>query len=190
VRTLAEAPGPQPVSSGAVDDDRAPADELEFGPSGYLPERASKRARKIVLRAPLGAQWMVAALVAGVAVVIAGVVFLQQSADAPDDPWVPAAEVATIGRATTTEDGRVLLVTGAGRVRAFVDAGGLVYCDPTNRLESTDGGVWTLTGRGLGGAASLEEHPTLIHEGVVYLDPTRILPGPDASPEPAEPGCN
>lgn len=173
-----------------MDDDRAPADELEFGPSGYLPERASKRARKIVLRAPLGAQWMVAALVAGVVVVIAGVVFLQQSSDAPSDPWVPAMEVAAIGRATTIDDGDVLLVTGAGRVRAFVAAGELAYCEPTNRLESADGGVWTLTGRGLGGAASLEEHPTLIHDGVVYLDPTRILPGPDASAEPAEAGCS
>ncbi|MFO7962264.1 MAG: hypothetical protein R6U94_15100 [Nitriliruptoraceae bacterium] len=172
-----------------MDDDRAPADELEFGPSGYLPERASKRARKIVLRAPLGAQWMVAALVAGVVVVIAGVVFLQQRADAPGDPWVPTIEVAAIGRATATEDGAVLLVTGAGRVRAFVDAGELAYCEPTNRLESADGGVWTLTGRGLGGAASLEEHPTLIHDGVVYLDPTRVLPGPEASPEAATPGC-
>jgi len=173
-----------------VDDDRAPADELEFGPSGYLPERASKRARKIVLRAPLGAQWMVAALVAGVAVVIAGVVFLQRSSEVPSDPWIPAAEVATIGRAAATEEGDVLLVTGAGRVRAFVAAGDLAYCEPTNRLESADGDVWTLTGRGLGGAVSLEEHPTLINDGIVYLDPTRVLPGPDASPEPAEAGCS
>ena len=173
-----------------MDDDPAPADELEFGPSGYLPERASKRARKIVLRAPLGAQWMVAALIAGVVVVIAGVVFLLQSSDVPSEPWVPAAEVAAIGRATPTEDSGALLVAGAGRVRAFVAAGDLVYCEPTNRLESVDGGVWMLTGRGLGGAASLEEHPTLIHDGVVYLDRTRVLPGPDASPEPATPGCS
>ncbi len=176
-----------------MDDDRAPADELEFGPSGYLPERASKRARKIVLRAPLGAQWMIAAMVAGVVVVIAGIVFLQQSSGAPDDPWVPTTEVAAIEGATVTEvtgEGGVLLVTGAGRVRAFADAGELTYCQPTNRLESADGDVWTLTGRGLGGAASLEEHPTLIHDGFVYLDPTRILPGPDASSEPAEPGCS
>ncbi|MTV26636.1 hypothetical protein FTX61_14610 [Nitriliruptoraceae bacterium ZYF776] len=34
-----------------------PQQTPEFGPSGYLPERASKRARKIVLRAPLGLQW-------------------------------------------------------------------------------------------------------------------------------------
>ena len=172
-----------------MDDDRAPDDELEFGPSGYLPERASKRARKIVLRAPLGVQWMVAALLAGVVVVVAGVMFLQQSAEVPGDPWLPTSEVAAIGRATPTEEGGVLLVAGAGRVRAFVDAGGVAYCEPTNRLESADGGVWTLTGRGLGGTASLEEHPTLIHEGVVYLDPTRTVPGPDASPEAATPGC-
>jgi len=173
-----------------VDDDRAPADELEFGPSGYLPERASKRARKIVLRAPLGAQWMIAALVAGVIVVIAGVVFLLQGSDAPGDPWTPAGEVAAIGRASASPDGSILLVPGAGRVRAFATAQELAYCEVTNRIESPEGEVWTLTGRGLGGAASLREHPTMLHEGIVYLDPTRTLPGPDPSPEPAEPGCS
>ncbi|TVR27667.1 MAG: hypothetical protein EA387_00895 [Nitriliruptor sp.] len=175
---------------GGVDDDRTPADELEFGPSGYLPERASKRARKIVLRAPLGAQWIVASLVAGVAVVIAGLLFLQQSSGAPSEPWIPAAEVAELDRATPGADGTVLLVVGASRVRAFVDAASLAYCEPTNRLESEGGGVWTLTGRGLGGADSLDEHPTTIHDDTVYVDPSRVLPGPPASEEPAEPGCS
>ena len=173
-----------------MDDDRTPADELDFGPSGYLPERASKRARKIVLRAPLGAQWIVASLVAGVVVVIAGVLFLQQSSGAPSAPWIPVAEVAELELATPSADGRVLLVAGAGRVRAFADADSLAYCEPTNRLESGDGQVWTLTGRGLGGAASLDEHPTTIHDGTVYIDPSRVLPGPPASDEPAEPGCS
>ena len=172
-----------------MDDDRRPGDELDFGPSGYLPERASKRARKIVLRAPLGAQWIVASLVAGVAVVVAGVLFLQQSSGTPSAPWTPAAEVAELDRATPGADGTVLLVVGASRVRAFVDAASLEYCEPTNRLESADGRVWTLTGRGLGGATSLDEHPTTIHGGTVYVDPTRRLPGPAASDEPAEPGC-
>lgn len=173
-----------------MDDDRTPADELEFGPSGYLPERASKRARKIVLRAPLGAQWVVAALVAGVVVVVAGVVFLLQGSDAPGEPWIAAGEVATIGRASPGSDGSVLLVPGAGRVRAFATTQELAYCEATNRIESPQGEVWTLTGRGLGGASSLQEHPTQLHEGIVYLDPTRTLPGPEASPEPVEPGCS
>jgi hypothetical protein len=53
----------------------------EFGPRGYLPERAAKRARKIILREPLSLAWVIGAILAGLALVIAGVLFLQR-----DDP--------------------------------------------------------------------------------------------------------
>jgi hypothetical protein len=172
-----------------MSENRDEVDGLEFGPSGYLPERASKRARKIVLRSPLGLQWVVASLVAGVVVVVAGVLFLQRSGAPPAEPWTPVAEVADIGRARAAEDPGVLLVPGAGRLRAFAIDGDISYCEPTNRLESSDGQVWSLTGRGLGGAPSLDEHPTRIQDGTVYVDPTVRAPGPDASNEAAEPGC-
>lgn len=164
-------------------------DTPDFGPSGYLPERASRRARKIVLRAPLGLQWMVAALVAGLVVVVAGVLFLQRSGDPPSEPWTPVGEVAAISASRVEPDLDVLLVGAGGRVRAFSDATDVAYCEASNRLESTDGRVWNLTGRGLAGATSLDEHPTLVQDGIAYVDPTRTTPGPAPSDDPAEPGC-
>lgn len=160
-----------------------------YGPPGYLPERASKRARKIVLRSPLGLQWVVAALIAGLVLVVAGVMFLQRSGDPPPAPWVEVGTVTDIGTSRADPDLDVLLVGAGGRIRAFGDVADVTYCEATNRLESTDGHVWNLTGRGLDGAPSLEEHPTLVQDGVVYVDPSRAAEGPAPSDEPAEAGC-
>src|SRR6056297_3431260 len=134
--------------------DRDRPEGLEFGPSGYLPERASKRARKIVLRAPLGSQWIVGSIVAGIVLVVAGVAFLITSSGGPEAPFEPVADIAEVAPALQVGD--LLLVPGAGRVRAFADAAGVVYCEASNRLESAAGGIFTLTGRGLDGTPSLE----------------------------------
>jgi len=177
------------VPSHRMSENRDDVDGLEFGPSGYLPERASKRARKIVLRSPLGLQWVVASLFAGVVVVVAGVLFLQRSGAPPTEPWVPTTGVGELGSAYQVDHLDVLLVPGAGRVRAFAADVDIAYCEASNRLESADGEVWSLTGRGLGGVPSLDEHPTRIHDGTVYVDPTVRAQGPDASDDAAEPGC-
>ena len=167
-----------------------PADERpEFGPSGYLPDRAAQRARKIVLRAPLGLQWVIASLVAGVVVVVAGVWFLVTSGGPPSEPWVPAAQIAELDAASHDAELDLLLVSTGGRIRAFADAEHVDYCPASNRLEATDGRVWSLTGRGLDGADSLEEYPTLVQDGVVYVDPTRRQPGPPSTDDAAEPAC-
>ncbi len=164
-------------------------DRPEFGPSGYLPPRAAKRARKIVLRAPLGLQWVVGSLVVGAVVVVAGVLWLTGD-DTPGEPWVALGPVSEVGPASH-EPGLDLLLTANGRVRAFADAGEkrLDYCPASRRIESADGGVWSLTGRGLGGHESLEEHPTLVRDGVLYVDPTRTSSGPPPDDEPVEPAC-
>lgn len=160
----------------------------EFGPSGYLPERASKRARKIVLRAPLGMQWIVASVLAGLLVVVAGGLYLQRRDDPPPAPWAAVGDVDDLADSQPLAELDALLVAAGGRVRAFAEADGVAYCTASNRLE--DGTrVWSLTGRGLGGAPSLGEHPTLVHDGIVYVDPSRTVPGPTPSGEPAEPAC-
>ncbi|MEX2504284.1 MAG: hypothetical protein WD378_05505 [Egicoccus sp.] len=182
----------------AVDDARVPCAAMtapspgperpEFGPSGYLPERASKRARKIVLRAPLGMQWIVASVLAGLLVVGAGVLYLQRRDDPPPAPWIAVGEVGELADSRPLADLDALLVAAGGRVRAFAEADGVAYCEASNRLE--DGArVWSLTGRGLGGAASLGEHPTLVHDGTVYVDPSRSTSGPTPSDEAADPAC-
>jgi hypothetical protein len=167
----------------------ADPDELAFGPSGYLPERASKRARKIVLRSPLGAQWIMASLVAGLVVLIAGVLLLSRGDAPPPDPWVPVGPVGAVGDASHHGDLDALLVAAGGRVRAFADATGVSYCPQSRRLEADDGRVWSLTGRGFDDAASLDEHPTRIHENTVYVDPTERRPGPSPTSDAAEPAC-
>ena len=172
--------------------DRDP--DPEFGPPGYLPERAAKRARKIVLRAPLGLQWVVASLLAGVVVVAAGVLFLTRGAEAPGEPWVAVGSIDEVaGEVTGHPDLDLVLVGAVGRVRAFADEDGhlegLVYCADSRRLEAADGRVWSVTGRGFNDVPSLAEHPILIRSEVVYVDPTRTTPGPAPSTDSAEPAC-
>ncbi len=172
--------------------DRAASDPQQrpdFGPSGYLPDRAAKRARKIVLRAPLGLQWIVGALVAGAIVVVAGVLFLQSRDAPPPDPWVAVAPTSELSASTYDTEVDALIVAAGGRPRAFVGAQDVAYCVVSNRLEADNGGVWALTGRGLAGTPSLEEHPTLVSGGVLYVDPTRTSPAPSALTEPVTRGC-
>lgn len=170
-----------------VDDDQ---DALEFGPAGYLPERASKRARKIVLRAPLGMQWIVSALVFGVLVLVAGLVWLG-SAGPPGSPYVSAGLLPDGGPSVTAVAGQQMwLVAGAGPVLAVpaTQVEVLAWCPESGRLESGDGRVWTPTGRGLG-TPSLATHPVVVHDGTVYVDPTAERPGPRPATDPAPPAC-
>src|SRR5690606_17036265 len=63
-------------SLGATRKATVTSERPDFGPSGYLPPRAARRARKIMLREPLGLQWAVAAVVAGLLVLLAGAGYL------------------------------------------------------------------------------------------------------------------
>ena len=165
--------------------DEAPA----FGPSGYLPDRAARRARKIVLRAPLGLQWVVASLVAGAVVLVAGLLLLGGRADTPGAPWEPLGAVEDLPESAYDAGSGLLVVHVAGRVRAFDAPEGITYCAPSNRLEHPDGRVWALTGRGLAGTASLAPAPTLTVGGIAHLDPTTLGTPPESVEDPAEPAC-
>lgn len=168
-----------------------PDEALDFGPSGYLPERAAKRARKIVLRAPLGMQWIVASLVAGVVVLIAGIWYLQVRDSPPPAPWTAVAALEDLAVSAYNPDLEALIVTASGRVRVFAGADGISYCPASNRLEEEGGdGIWSLTGRGLAGTPSLEEHPAQVTAGVLYIDPTFTSPSPPGTDDPEEPGCS
>lgn len=175
------------MSDGADPDG---SQDPDFGPQGYLPERAARRARKIVLRAPLGLQWVIGAVVVGVVVVVVGVVFLTSAGGPPGEPYVEVGPVDALGPARFDEDRGVLFLTAAGPVRAFIVPGEPVpaWCPRSGHLESPDGRVWSPTGRALDGGGSLAEHPTIVVDGVLYLDQTRRRPAPvpeDRDPEPA-----
>ena len=163
----------------------------EFGPGGYLPERASKRARKIVLRAPLGLQWIVASAVFAVLVLVAGIAWLQTGGP-PGPPYEATIQWTSSEGVTVIEDTDVgvWIVAGAGPVLAVPDdqADGLTWCEASGHLESADGRVWTATGRGLG-TDSLDSHPVRVHDGTVYVDPTTLSPGPRPADEATDPAC-
>lgn len=171
-----------------------PRDEQPaYGPSGYLPSKASARARKIVLRAPLGLQWVIGAIVAGLVVVVAGVLFLTRSGP-PGAPFVATVEIDDVDGATALDDLDALLVIGGGPAVAFAGLSDheLAWCEATRRVEGTVDGTpatWHgATGRGFG-VASLASHPVVVHDGVAYVDPTATSPGPRSAPEPEPPGC-
>lgn len=168
-----------------------PRPSPEFGPGGYLPERASKRARKIVLRAPLGLQWIVGSAVFGLVLLAAGLLWLN-TAGAPGEPWVATVPIDEGAAPTVTRAEAVdaWVVTGTGPVLAVPgDAvADLAWCGPANQLESADGRVWSATGRGLG-TASLPTHPVTVHDGMVYVDPTRVAEGPRPTDDEATAGC-
>ena len=163
----------------------------DFGPSGYLPERASQRARKIILRAPLGIQWVIAAVIAGLVVIVAALVFFRTSSGPPVPPYERVGELAGLPDLLVTTVGgeEVAILTAGGRPRAFAVSDGpadLRYCPGPNRLVAGTDQVWLPTGRGLG-TPSLDEHPVVAHGGVLYVDATRTVEGPPPSDARAEP---
>jgi len=168
--------------------------EPEFGPTGYLPERAARRARKIILREPLGLQWAIAAVVTGLVVAGAGAVFLLGLPGEPgegEEPLVPlgAVERGEVLRETVAGQ-EVLLVPVSGGLRAFAaPETTVVWCEASQRLEGTDGRVWDLDGARQGGSgASLARLPVTVHDEVVHVEPGEAT-APAPSGQDREPAC-
>ena len=172
-------------------------DRPDFGPPGYLPERAAKRARKIMLRQPLGVTWVVASVVAAVVLVGVGVAYVVAVTGPPGEPFTEVAPVDDIdarGSEVFTIGGdEILVVRGAGGVQAFVAPPGppAAWCVDSRRIEAPDGRVWEVSGRLVGGeGASLARLPVEAHDGVLYVDPTSPAepPGPGEAEE--DPACH
>lgn len=160
------------------------------GPRGYLPPKAARRARKIVLREPMGLGWPIAAVVAMVVLVGVAVAFVVLRTGPPDPPFVAVGAVDAVPQGTAGTLGaagaEVLVVRAGGRFRVFAAPAEPVpaYCDASRRLEAAGGAVWSLDGARVGGTAvSLRPLPAAVHDGTVYVDPT--APG---APLPAAPG--
>lgn len=142
-----------------------------------------------MLRAPLGVQWIVASLVAGLVVLVAGGLLLRGGSAPPGPPWESLGAVEDLAATQVDAASGLLIVTVSGRVRAFDAPDDVTYCVASNRLEHPDGRVWALTGRGTGGTASLVPVPTLVVAGTAYLDPTgRGIPSEPLA-ERTGPGC-
>ncbi|MDQ3451493.1 MAG: hypothetical protein M3493_02130 [Actinomycetota bacterium] len=165
--------------------------EPDFGPRGYLPQRAATRARKIVLREQMGRGWLLAALGATVLVAVAGLVFLLVGSRAPGEPFSPAGPVEAVAQGDAGLVGDTFVVRGAGSVRAFIPPQGRVrWCARTDRLEAADGRVWTADGRLVGGTGeSLTPLRSTVFEGTLYVDRETPVPSPAPGDRSAAPGC-
>lgn len=179
----------QPTAGGTP-----PADDTAFGPRGYLPERAARRARKIVLRERMGAQWPLGALAAALLVIAGGTAFLLTRGGPPGPPFAPAGPLEQVDpRAAAVIEAageEVLVVRAGGVLRAFLAPDAAVtYCRASDRLEASDGSVWARTGRRTGGPqASLAPVPVVAHDGVLYVAPSAARePLPPADGE--RPAC-
>jgi hypothetical protein len=153
--------------------------EPEYGPAGYLPARAARRARKIVLRERMGIGWPLAALAAAVVIAIAGALFLRAWSSPPPPPWVAAGPLqpaaTTVVPVAGLERG-ALIVRAAGDVRAFIaPPSAVTYCARSGHLESPDGAVWELDGRALSsaGPGSLPRIPVRVFDGTLYVNPAQ-----------------
>lgn len=163
----------------------------EFGPRGYLPERAARRARKIVLRGQMSLGWVVAALAAAVLVAAVGLVWLVRSGP-PGPPFVATADVAEVaagGLGVADAGGTaVLIVRVTGGLRVFVaPPTPVTYCAASRRLEGADGTVWRVDGQRVGGpGASLAPVPVTVHDGTIYASPDDAAPAlaPGGGDEP------
>ena len=167
----------------------------EFGPGGYLPPKAAKRARKIVLREQMGWGWPIAAVGAALLVAVAGGIFLLTANSPPGAPFValaPLSQVEPAGAAVLSSSTRVdvLVVRAGGVVRAFrADADGVAWCSQSRRLE-TDTAAWSTDGRLVfGDAPSLTPLRSTVFEGTVYVDATSPLPPLEPAPRGQPPVC-
>ena len=186
----------RPTDQTAPDGSAAspPTDQPEFGPGGYLPPRAAKRARKIVLRERMGLHWPVAAVVAGLLILAVVIPAVIGGSARPEDPFVNVGSLDQVdprGDAVLDVTGTtVLVVRGGGVLAAFVDPpDGARYCGTSRRIESPDGTVWTLQGRRVGGTGdSLVRAAASAVDGDLYVDPT---PGDSLAPTDSDvaPGC-
>jgi hypothetical protein len=132
-----------------------------------------------MLREPLGLQWAIAAVIAGVLVLGAGGMAVLLMSRPPGAPFVASGPLAAIdprgARVVAAESGEdVLVVRAAGGVRAFAAPDQPVaWCAETRHLESAGGHVWEPNGRLIGGqGASLTPLPAEVHDGVLYVNPS------------------
>jgi hypothetical protein len=147
----------------------------------YLPPRAVK-ARKLILRSQLGLPWMLSAILFGLFILCAGVLFLVKGGR-PGAPWQRVAPVTRFADASVTETplrvGRVLVVDRRdGGVRAFVTAPGPcpVQAAPEGFARPCAGQAWNgdgapAPGRAPAGEPALRAVPTTVAKGDLYVNP-------------------
>ena len=176
-----------------------PREDAEFGPRGYLPQRAAKRARKIVLREQMGTPWILAAMVAALIVAVAGALYLRTENRPPGPPFIAITSIDRIPPlGTAVVEGlpptSYLISRAPGPGHAFVAPRAIVeWCPQNRRFEGTDGSVWTVDGALVGTAgtlsSSLRPVPAKVFDGQVYVDTSQAFDAPPEQLRGEEPMC-
>jgi hypothetical protein len=158
------------------------------GRLAYLPPRAA-RARKLILRSQLGRGWIVASVLFGVVILVAGVLFLTRDGR-PGPPWARVASLSALPAGAVTEvagpagTGQVVVVDRRGGLQAFlapagpcpvVAAGGGLARPCAGQRWDADGSP--AGGRRAGQAAPppLRPVPATVAGGDLYVDPRSPL---------------
>jgi hypothetical protein len=154
--------------------------------TAYLPPRAAK-ARKLILRSQLGRGWIVASVVFGLVILVAGGLYLAR-AGRPGPPWVRVAALEALPAGAVTEApgasrsarqtlaGEVVVVDRrGGELRAFLAAPGPcpVVAAGAGFARPCTGERWDADGTpAAGGAPALRRRPASFARGDLY-----VLPG-------------
>jgi hypothetical protein len=154
--------------------------------TAYLPPRAAK-ARKLILRSQLGRGWIVASVVFGLVILVAGGLYLAR-AGRPGPPWVRVAALQALPAGAVTEApgasrsarqalaGEVVVVDRrGGELRAFLAAPGPcpVVAAGAGFARPCTGERWDADGTAAaGGAPALRRRPASFARGDLY-----VLPG-------------
>lgn len=126
-------------------------------------------------RGRLGVQWVIAPIVLGVVLLVAGWLFLR--GDEPGPPWRPVADASSLplGEGRETLPGIHIGRLADGRVIAVVE-------DPGCALEPSDGGYVACDGSGYGldglpadEGDPLDLVPVRIHDGILYANPSERI---------------
>jgi hypothetical protein len=148
----------------------------------YLPPKAGK-ARKLILRSQLGLPWMLAAVLFGLVILVAGTLLLVKGGR-PGAPWQRVAPVARFANGGVTQvplrAGQVVVVDRReGTLRAFAVPSGpcpvvgtqIGFARPCVR-QAWDRSGEPVRGLGAPGAtAALRPMPATVAKGDLYVDP-------------------
>lgn len=122
-------------------------------------------------RGRLGLAWVIAPLVLGAILVLAGWFFLRDTA--PEPPWLPVAEVSSlpVGEAREVLAGVLVGRLPDGRVIAVAEEPGCALGPSADGYVDCDGTAFGLDGAPVAEGEPLDLVPVRIHEGVLYANP-------------------
>lgn len=126
-------------------------------------------------RGRLGLPWVIAPLVLGVILVVAGWLFLRGGE--PEPPWRAVGEPSslTVGEGREALPGVFVGRLADGRVIAVAEEPGCPLDPVPEGYEDCEGDTYTLDGTSVDGEDALDLLPVQVHEGELFVNPEQRL---------------